>query len=51
MSALADLVPVAVRRLPRRDCAHCGKRRVLFVLTIYGEPRGLALCAICAQIR
>ena len=51
MSAIADLISVALRRLPRHPCGECGKRRVLFVLTVYGEPRGLALCAICAGLR
>lgn len=51
MSGIADLIPVAVHRLPRRPCGCCGKRRVLFVLTVYGEPHGVALCAICAQLR
>ncbi len=49
--ALADLVPIVVRRLPRQKCDGCRKRRVLFVLTVYGESRGMALCAICAQLR
>jgi len=51
MSAIADLIPVTLRRLPRHPCGECGKRRVLFVLTVYGEVRGLALCAICAGLR
>lgn len=51
MNSLADLIPVAIERLPRHPCGNCKKRRVLFVLTVYGEPRGMALCAICAQLR
>ena len=47
---LADLIPVALLRLPRRPCEGCERRRVLFVLTVYGEPRGVALCATCAGI-
>ena len=48
---IADLIPVNLVRLPRNKCGGCGKRRVLFALTVYGEIRGVALCAICAQIR
>jgi len=51
VSALADLISVAVTRLPRDKCGGCGKRRILFVLTVYGEVRGVALCAICAGLR
>ena len=51
MSNLFDIIPIGLRRLPRHPCAGCGKRRVLFVLTVYGEPRGGALCAICADLR
>jgi hypothetical protein len=51
MSAIADLIPIALQRLPRHNCGSCGKRRVLFALTVYGELRGLALCAICAGLR
>jgi len=45
------VIPIAFRRLPRDTCNGCGMRRVLFVLTVYGEPRGLALCAMCAGLR
>jgi hypothetical protein len=48
---LADLIPVTLVRLPRNKCGSCGRRRILFVLTVYGEVRGVALCAICAQLR
>ena len=48
---LADLIPVALFRLPRNKCGSCGKRRILFALRVYGETRGVALCAICAQLR
>ena len=51
MSALADLISVAVARLPRDKCGECGKRRILYVLTVYGEVRGVAVCAICARLR
>jgi len=45
---LADLIPVSLVRLPRNACGACGKRRILFALTVYGEVRGVALCASCA---
>jgi len=45
------LIPVALVRLHRDKCHSCGKRRVLFVLTVYDVPRGLALCATCAGVR
>ena len=45
------LIPVTLVRLPRQKCHHCGMRRVLFVLTVYDVPRGLALCATCAGVR
>jgi hypothetical protein len=48
---IADLIPITLIRLPRNKCAECGKRRILFALTVYGEVRGVALCAICARIR
>ncbi len=48
---LADLIPVALVRLPRNKCGQCGNRRVLIVLTVYGENRGVAQCAICAGLR
>jgi len=48
---ISDLIPITVARLPRAKCGHCGARRVLFVLTVYGEVRGVALCAICAGLR
>jgi hypothetical protein len=51
LSALANLIPIALTRLPRANCGGCGRRRVLFVFTVYGEVRGVALCAICASIR
>lgn len=41
------LIPVALVRLHRDKCGSCQKRRVLFVLTVYDVPRGLALCATC----
>jgi len=44
-------IPVALVRLHRDKCHSCGKRRVLFVLTVYDVPRGLALCATCAGVR
>ena len=48
---LADLIPVALVRLPRNKCGECRQRRVLFALTVYGEIRGVALCAICSNLR
>jgi hypothetical protein len=51
VNGIADLIPVAIERLPRHPCGACGKRRVLFVLTVYGVPHGVALCAICARLR
>ena len=47
----ADLIPVAMVRLPRNKCGSCGKRRILFALSVFGEIRGVALCAICAWPR
>jgi hypothetical protein len=48
---ISDLIPITLIRLPRNKCGACGKRRILFALTVYGEVRGVALCAICARIR
>jgi hypothetical protein len=45
------LILVTLRRLHRQKCGYCQKRRVLFVLTVYDVPRGLALCATCAGVR
>jgi len=42
---------VDLRRLPRHPCGKCGKRRILFVLTVFNVPRGVALCATCANLR
>jgi hypothetical protein len=44
-------ITVGLRRLSRRPCEKCGKRRVVFTLTVLGFTHGMALCAICAQIR
>ena len=45
------LIPVTLRRLHRDKCGYCQKRRVLFVLTVYDVPRGVALCATCSGFR
>jgi hypothetical protein len=48
---LSVSIPVRFVRLPRAKCGQCNARRVLFALTVYGEVRRVALCAICAQLR
>lgn len=58
------LIRSAIRRLPRHRCQRCGKRRVLFQMSVahtsietlgLGPPPSLAtsdaMCAECAGIR
>jgi hypothetical protein len=44
-------ISIGLRRLPRRPCERCGKRRVLFTLTVLGFTHGQAMCAVCAGVR
>lgn len=44
-------VPIGLRRLLRHPCERCGKRRVLFTLTVLGFTHGQAMCAVCAGVR
>jgi hypothetical protein len=48
---LFAVVRVEMRRLHRHPCESCGKRRVLFTLTVNGVIQGNRVCAVCAGVR